>query len=88
MLSLPVAPETQNIRALAAWRQEEVTGLVTATITLQQQIDAASGICLVWKNGTLVQPSTITIAGNTLTLGSALIAGDWVVIFYKARGTP
>ena len=84
-LSLQHPPEG-NDRALAAWRQERVTGLTTATVTLKQNVDAASGICLVFKNGTLLDPTTVTPSGNVLTLGSALIAGDIIVVLYKARG--
>ena len=85
-LTLNGPPESPNIRALAQWRQERLTGLVGVTVTLQQNVDAASGILLVWKNGALLDPSTIALAGNVLTLGSALIAGDIIVVLYKARG--
>lgn len=86
-LSLPAPYATANERALAQWRQEEFTGLVTAVVTLSQTPDLASGLLLVWKNGTLLRPSLNVLAGSILTLPSALIAGDWVVVFYKARGT-
>lgn len=86
-ISLPLPPESKNIQTLAAWRVEEFTGLVTADVTLSQPVDAASGLCLVWKNTALELPSTITIAGSTLTLSAPLIAGDSVVVFYKCRGT-
>ena len=83
-LSLTRPPEG-NDRALAAWRQERLTGLTTATVTLQQNVDAASGLLLVFKNGTLLDPTTVTLSQNVLTLSSALIAGDIIVVVYKAR---
>lgn len=86
-VSLPAPPETSNVRALAQWKQEEFTGITTAVVPLSQMPDAASGILLVWKNGTLLRPSLNVLDGSTLTLPGALIAGDWVVVFYKARGT-
>ena len=85
-LSLAGPPESPNIRALAQWRQEQFTGLTTTDIPLSQVPDQASGILLCWKNGTLLDPTTVTLSGSTLTLSSALIAGDVVVVFYKARG--
>lgn len=84
-LSLPAPYETKNIQALAQWRQEEFTGLATATISLSQTPDAASGILLAFKNGTLLRPSLNTLSGSTLTLPGALIVGDWLVVYYKAR---
>jgi hypothetical protein len=84
-LTLNSTPESPNIRALAQWRQERLTGLVGVTVTLQQKVDVASGILLCWKNGTLLDPTTVTPSGQTLTLGVALIAGDVFVTLYKAR---
>lgn len=86
-LSLTSPPESRNIAILAQWQQEEFTGLTTTTVPLSSAPDTTSGMCLVFKNGTLVRPSLITISGSTLTLPSALVAGDWIVIFYKARLT-
>jgi hypothetical protein len=83
-LSLTRPPEG-NDRALAAWRQERFTGLTTATVTLSQNVDAASGILMVFKNTALLDPSTIALSGKTLTLSGALIAGDIVVVLYHAR---
>jgi len=83
-LSLQHPPEG-NDRALAAWRQERVTGLTTATVTLKQNVDAASGILLVFKNGALLDPLTIALSGQTLTLSGALVAGDIIVVLYHAR---
>lgn len=85
-LTLNAPPESPNIRALAAWRQERLTGITGTTITLQQNVDAASGILLVFKNGALLDPSTTALSGKTLTLGGALVAGDIVVVLYHARG--
>lgn len=84
-LTLPQPPESRNIDVLRQWKQEEFTGITTAVVPLSQVPDAASGILLVWKNGTLLRPSLNTISGATLTLPSALIAGDWVVVLYKGR---
>ena len=85
MLSLPTPPASPNEVALASWKVEEFTGLTVATITLAANADAASGMVLVWKNGTLLRPSLNTISANVITLPSALIAGDWVVVVYHSR---
>lgn len=85
-LTLNSPPESANVQALSQWRQEEFTGLTTAVVTLAQQPDVKSGMMLVFKNGTLLRPSLNVLSGTTLTLPSALIAGDWVVVSYKARG--
>lgn len=84
-LSLPAPPETPNVRALAAWKTEEFTGLTVATLTLAANVDAASGMLFVFKNGTLLRPSLVTVSGSVVTLPSALIAGDWVAVLYKSR---
>lgn len=87
MIALPTQPESPNIRALAALTREEFTGLTTAVVTLSHECRA--GTELVFKNGTLVRPTTYTLSGKTITLGGALIAGDWTVVLYHARtGTP
>lgn len=85
-LSLPSPPESPNVRALAQWRQDRQTGLTTDAVVLPQTPDGASGIVLVFKNGTLLDPTTVTLSGSTLTLSSALVAGDVVVTLYKCRG--
>jgi len=84
--ALPTQPETQNVRVLAQESLEEFTGIATATVTLTNRVlTTVNGIALalVFKNGTLVQPSTYTIAGNVITLGSALTGTDWVVVRYS-----
>ena len=84
-ISLAGPPETRNTSILAQWQQEEFTGITTAVVPLSYAPDTDSGLVLVFKNGTLLRPSLNTISGSTLTLPSALIAGDWLVCFYKAR---
>ena len=85
-LSLVAPPETANITALAAWKQERFTGMTTTTIALSAQVDQKGGITLVWKNGTLLDPNTITISDSTVTVSSAFVAGDVVVVLYHYRG--
>lgn len=82
-LLLPTEPETPNIRALAALTREEFTGLVTAVVTLTHELRAGTEVVV--KNGSVVRPTTYTLSGKTITLGGALIAGDWVVVLYHAR---
>lgn len=83
MIALPTSPETPNVRALAGFTREEFTGLVTAVVTLTHE--AQAGVEMVYKNGTLVRPTTYTLSGKLITLSGALIAGDWVVVTYWAR---
>lgn len=85
-LSLPIPPRDANERALAAWKQERFTGLTGTSVSLSSSVDANSGILMVFKNGSLVDPSTVAVSGATLTLGGALIGTDVLVVFYKARG--
>ena len=87
-VTLTTPPKTANERALAAWNMEEQTGITGTTVTLAQTVDEKAGLLHCWVNGTLVQPSTHSVSGSTLTLGSALSPSDWIVIHYKARGTP
>ena len=83
MIQLPQQPETANVRALAAWVREELTGLTTAVVTLAHEPQTETETVV--KNGAVVRPSTYTVSGKTITLGSALVAGDWVVVTYWAR---
>lgn len=85
MIRLPERPESANVQALASLTREEFTGLTTAVVTLSKAANAGTEIVV--KNGSIVRPSTYTLAGTTLTLGSALIAGDWVAVWYHARAT-
>lgn len=88
MKSLPSQPETPNVRVLAQEYREEFTGLTTAVVTLANApLETVNGVGLelVFKNGALVAPSTYTIDANVITLGSALIAGDVVVVRYPFR---
>lgn len=81
--TLPELPGSSSIRALASFAREEYTGLTTTALPVQHPV--VQGLELVFKNGTLVRPSTYTISKNTITLGGALIAGDWVVVYYYFR---
>lgn len=84
-VSLASPPASRNESILAQWQQEEFTGITTTVVPLSYPPDVDSGLVLVFKNGTLLRPSLNTISGSTLTLPSALIAGDWVVVHYKSR---
>jgi len=86
-ISLPKAPATANERTLAAWKMEEQTGITGAAVSLALPVDEGAGLLHCWVNGTLVQPSTHSVSGQTLTLGTALSPSDWIVVHYKARGT-
>ena len=83
-LTLPNSPASQNERALGNVNVERQTGAVGGTLTLSGT--AVDGLALVWKNGTLLDPSGgASVSGNTVTLGVAAIAGDVFVIWYYAR---
>ncbi len=88
MIQLPNQPETPNVRYLAQRARERFTDLTTDTITLAH-IPARTvrdeGLEGVFLNRALVDPDTYTIDGDTITLGSALIATDVVVVFYSYR---
>lgn len=88
MKSLPSQPETPNVRVLGQELIEEFTGLTTADVTLAEQpLETLGGaaLLLVFKNGTLVRPSTYTVSGKTVTLDADLIEADWLVARYSYR---
>lgn len=83
-LTLPTTPASANERAVSAFTVERQTGATTASLTLGGT--AVDGLALVWKNGTLLDPSVAAIvSGTTVTLSVAAIAGDVFVIQYYAR---
>ena len=83
-LTLPQAPDNGNERLLAGYTVERQTGAVGGTLTLSAT--PVDGLTLVWKNGTLLDPSGgASVSGTTVTLGVAAIAGDVFVITYYAR---
>lgn len=85
MIALPQPPESPNVRQLASWRWERYTGLTTTTVTVSNPV--VSGTALVWKNGALVDPTTVTTQSNVVTLPASLVSGDVVVVayFYRQR---
>lgn len=89
MFPLPSEPETENVRALASLARYRVTGLTTAILALPTE--ARDGFESVFKNGALLDPSGgaggYSIAGKTITLGAAAIAGDVFVVYYHERAT-
>jgi hypothetical protein len=87
-MSLPLVgpPESPNIRALSQWARERFTGSTSTTISLANK--AVDGTEFVYKNGTLLDPppgTAYTVSGSTLTLGSARLTGDVLVISYYFR---
>lgn len=80
---LPEQPETPNILALSRQIRDRITGVVGVTVTLSQP--PVSGSELVFLNGALVDPSSYTISGVTLTLGGAAIVTDVLVVRYLFR---
>lgn len=94
MIPLPIPTDDANLRALARVEREDFTGIVVATLSLNQNpIEAASQpgtsqYILVWKNGLLlhnIASADYTVAGKVLTFAAALIAGDKVSVVYWAR---
>jgi hypothetical protein len=86
MSILPQAAESANIRALANRKYERFTGLTGTVITLHNPV--VLGTEQVFKNGALLDPvnnATYFLQGNTLTLGSALISTDVLVVHYHFR---
>lgn len=83
MIPLPTAPESPNVRALASWTWERYTGLTSSAVTVKNPV--VSGTALVWKNGSLVDPTTVTTQSKTVTLPASLVSGDVVVVTYFYR---
>lgn len=91
MRTLPEAA-TPNEQALAQEYHERVTGSTASSITLTYQpAQTQDGVSLVrlFKNGALLDDqggaSAYTISGQVITLGTALIVGDIVHVFYPYR---
>lgn len=88
MKQLPQAP-SPNERVLAQEYRERFTGLTGTTLTLTHlplRTVNTLALELLFKNGALLDPaSDYTIAGATVTLSVALIAGDKIVARYPYR---
>ena len=82
MLPLPNQPETPNVRRLAQYRQEEQTGVTGFTLAVDEQI--VEGWEAIYKNGLRLRRGVdYTLAGGTVTLAVAAIAGDvWQLDYY------
>ena len=93
MLQMPSVPADANERALAQVYRERFTGLTGTVVTLLNTPARTAddvGLERVYKNGTLLDPAGgaggYSIAGKVITLGTALIAGDVVIVHYWYRG--
>lgn len=93
MLQLPTTPDNNNERALAQVYRERFTGLTGTALTLLNtpaRTADDTGLERVFKNGALLDPAGgaggYSITGKAITLGTALIAGDVVVVHYWYRG--
>lgn len=82
-VSTPNAPGSPNQRAFANLKVERLTGVTGATLTFTNVIDPT--FYLLFKNGSLVDPSTLTVTGTTIGLGTAAISGDVFVLQYHFR---
>lgn len=80
MIAIPNQPENGNIRSLANWKAERVSGIAGTTLPLTNVIDTEA--TLVFQNGSLLDPNTYTITANTIELGSSAVSGDVFVVFY------
>jgi hypothetical protein len=85
MLNLPVAARSPNEAALARFRTETITGQTTVTLTLSDLPNEET--VLLFKNRLALTPTTdFTVAGVTITLTVAAVAGDVFVAYYHFRG--
>lgn len=86
MFLLPDAGHaTPNERALAQMERVRLTGQTGTSVALGLTMRA--GLEQVFKNGALLDPSAdYTIAGATLTLTVAAVAGDVFVVYGHFRG--
>jgi len=82
-VGLPNTPETRNIRSLANWKAERVSGITGSVLTFTNTIDREAA--LLFKNGALVDPQAYTIVGVTIELGSAATGTDVFVLHYHYR---
>lgn len=87
MLILPQAADmSPNLRSLASWKTESLTGIAGTVLTFGNVIDRNAA--LLFKNGSLVDPGTYTVTLNTITaLSPASIVGDVWLLFYHFRST-
>jgi hypothetical protein len=83
----PSTPEGDaNIRTLFRVCRDVITGATTDELETSNPV--VEGMELLFKNGTLLEPTTeYSVAGTTITLDVAAIAGDVFVILYHYRAT-
>lgn len=82
-ISTPSAPGSPNQRAFANLKVDRLTGLTGTTLTFVNVIDPT--FYLLFKNGSLVDPNTLTVTGSTIGLGSAATGTDVYVLQYHFR---
>lgn len=82
MIQFPTDP-TANEQLLGGWTMERLTGITGTTLTLARPVHG--DLLLLAKNGSIVDPDTLTLDGSAVTLGSAAVSGDVYVCFYLAR---
>lgn len=82
-IGTPNAPSSPNQQSFANMKVERVTGVTGTSLPFTNVID--STFYLLFKNGSLVDPSTLTVAGSTITVGTAAISSDVFVLMYHFR---
>lgn len=82
-ISTPSAPGSPNQRAFANLKVERLTGITGTTLTFVNVIDPT--FYLLFKNGSLVDPNTLTLTGASIGLGSAATGTDVYVLQYHFR---
>jgi len=81
-ITLPDGP-TPNEQLLAGWELERTTGITGTVLTLNRPCHDA--LLLLSKNGSIVDPDTVSVDGASVTLTSAAVSGDVFVVLYLAR---
>lgn len=80
------AVTTTSDAMTTTFARERRTGSTSTTWTLADAPD--TGLELVWKNGTLLDPSVdYAIAGDTITLGAAPVGADVLIAWYPVTAT-
>lgn len=77
-LPLPQATVDPNSRMLAGFGRARLSGITGATVTFPAA--PVPETLLVYRNGLLLDPSTVSVLGSALTLPSALVSADVLVV--------
>lgn len=82
-IGTPNAPGSPNQQSFANMKVERVTGITGTSLPFGNVINPTC--YLLFKNGMVVDPSTLTPTGAGITIGTPAIPSDVFVLHYNFR---